>query len=185
MAKHFSFPTDEYVLIGKITKAHGIKGEVKIFSFSDQPKNIEQYRQLTLVSPAGELSQPYPVVRIRTGGKEAIAALEGITDRNGAEELCGYGILVLKDSLPKLDGDEFYLHELEGLRVVTEDGRAVGTVHSFFDNSAQDMLVVLDKGKEFLIPLIPSMIVKRDATEITIAPPPGLLDINSGDKDRE
>ncbi len=184
MTKRFSFPADKYVLIGKVTKAHGIKGEVKMLSFSDQPENIRQYRQLTLVSPAGELSPPCSVVRARTGGKEAIIALEGITDRNHAEKLAGYGVLVLKESLPELDGDEFYLHELEGLRVVTEDGRIIGTVHSFFDNSAQDILVVLNKGEEFLIPLIPGMIVKRDATEIIIAPPPGLLDINTGAQDK-
>ena len=182
MTKSFSFPTDKYVLIGKITKAHGIKGEVKVLSFSDQPQNIEQYKELILVSDQGGLSPPFPVIRSRTGTKEAIVSLKGVTDRSDAEDLSGYGILVPKDALPKLTGDDFYLHELEGLQVVTKEGRVLGKVHSFFDNGAQDIIVVQGEGEEYLIPLIPGIIVQRNESELTIAPAPGLLEMNSSDK---
>ncbi len=181
MTKSFSFPTDEYVLIGKIAKAHGLKGEVKIISFSGQPQNIQQYRHLVLVTKQGRLSPPYPVTKSRVGNKEAIVLLDGVTDRSSAEELCQCGVLVRKKELPQLHGEEFYLHELEGLRVTTDEGRLLGRVHSFLDNGAQDILVVRAGGEEFLIPLIPGMIVERNAEEIIIAPPPGLIDINSGE----
>ncbi len=182
MTDRFSFPTDKYVLIGKITKAHGLKGEVKISSFSGQPQNIKQYRQLVLISEQGEITAPFTVASSRAGNKEAIVVIEGITDRNHAEDLCGYGVLVRKDELPQLHGDEFYLHELEGLRVTCEDGHYLGRVHSFLDNGAQDILVVREGKNEFLIPLIPSMIVERNKEGMIIAPPPGLIDMNSGEK---
>lgn len=179
MTKSFSFPTDTYVLIGKIGKAHGLKGEVKLISFSDQPQNIEQYRHLVLVTEQGKLSPPYPVVKARTGAKEVIVALQGVTDRTDAEQLCGCGVLVAKEELPKLHEDEFYLHELEGLHVTTDDGRFLGRVQSFLYNGVQDILVVGTGNEEFLIPLIPGMIVERNEEGMVIAPPPGLLEMNS------
>ena len=107
--------------------------------------------------------------------------LKGVTDRTDAEKLCGQGVLVHKEDLPTLDADEFYLHELEGLQVETEEGQVLGRVESFFNNGVQDILVVGTGKNEFLIPLIPGMISKRNEKGLTIAPPPGLLDINSGD----
>jgi 16S rRNA processing protein RimM len=182
MIDSFSFPTDEYVLIGKITKAHGLKGEVKIISFSGQPQNISQYQYLVLVSEQGQLTAPFTVVRSRVGNKEAIIVIEGINDRNQAEGLCGYGVLVRKSELPQLNGDEFYLHELQGLHVTTLKGDSLGTVQSFLDNGAQDILVIKKENDEFLIPLIPGMIVERNKEGMIIAPPPGLIDINCNEK---
>ena len=182
MADSFSFPMDKYVLIGKITKAHGLKGEVKILSFSGQPQNIKRYRQLVLVSEQGRLTPPFTVTKVRVAKKEAIVVIEEINDRTQAEKFCGYGILVRKDELPQLSGDEFYLHELEGLQVTTDQGRHLGRVEAFLDNGAQDLLVVRKEKDEFLIPLIPGMIVERNKEAMIISPPPGLVDINSGEK---
>lgn len=181
MAGNYSFPTADYVLIGKVTKAHGIKGELKMVAFSGELQSITQHNKLLLVSRQGKMSPLFDVVRARTGNKEAIVQLKGVTDRNSAEELCGLGILVSKDALPKLQGDEFYLHELEGLQVKTEDGAILGKIDSFFYNGVQDILVI-NKGKdEILIPLIPGMITEQDENSLTIAPPPGLLTLNSGE----
>ncbi len=181
MAESFSYPADEYVLIGQVTKAHGIKGELKIMAFSGQLQSITQHKSLILVSRQGLISPPFNVLRSRIGNKEAIVHLKGVSDRNHAEKLCKHGVLVHKDDLPILAADELYLHELEGLQVKTVEGQVLGRVESFFSNGVQDILVVGTGEKEFLIPLIPGMISKRNETCVTIAPPPGLLDINSGD----
>ena len=180
MAESFSYPADEYVLIGQVTKAHGIKGELKIIAFSGQLQSITQHKSLILVSRQGQITPAFKVVRSRSGNKEAIVHLKGVSDRNDAEKLCKHGVLVHKDDLPILGADELYLHELEGLQVKTEEGQVLGKVESFFSNGVQDILVVGTGEKEFLIPLIPGMISKRNETCVTIAPPPGLLDMNSG-----
>ncbi len=182
MADSFSYPADEYVLIGQVTKAHGIKGELKIMAFSGQLQSITQHNSLILVSRQGQISPAFKVVRSRIGNKEAIVHLKGVSDRNDAEKLCKHGVLVHKDDLPILAADELYLHELEGLQVKTEEGQVLGRIESFFSNGVQDILVVGTGKKEFLIPLIPGMISKRNEKCVTIAPPPGLLDINSGDR---
>jgi 16S rRNA processing protein RimM len=181
MADTFLFDTEKFVLIAVVSKAHGIKGELKLYAFSGQALSVTQHRKLFLVSRQGELSPLFEVVRSRPGNKEVIVQLKGVNDRNDAEKLCGFGVLIQKNALPKLENDTFYLHELEGLQVKTEAGDIVGTVKSFFNNGMQDLLVIQNGKNEVMIPLIPGIITKRDKTWLTIAPPPGLLEINSGD----
>ena len=181
MADGFSYPTDEYVLIGKITKAHGIKGELKLIAFSGQPESITRHKAFILVSRQGKLSSTLNVVRSRPGSRSVIVQFEGISNRNDAEKLCGFGVLVHKEDLPVLQDDEFYLYELEGLQVLTEKKEVIGNVESFFSNGMQDILVVRDGKNEFLIPLIPGLIRERNENSMVIAPPPGLLDINRSD----
>ena len=179
MTDDFHYPADSFILIGKVIVPHGLKGEIKIFSFAGQPENIQHYKKLILVSPSGKLSQPYSVEKCRVKGKSAIVHLASISDRNSAEAITGMGVLILKEDLPQPGEDEFYLSQLEGLTVVTVDGLSLGTVTSIMSNGAQDLLVVQDKDEEYLIPILDSIIIQRDAEKIVIAPPPGLLEINS------
>ena len=181
MADSFPFEAAKYVLIGKVTKAHGIKGELKIRAYSDEPQSITRHKELTLVSREGLLYPVFHVVRARIGNKEAIVSLKGVDNRNHSEKLCGMGVLVNKNDLPDLDGEEFYLHELEGVRVQTKEGKVIGRVEAFFNNGVHDLLVVKSGRDEILIPLIPGMIVERNTSRLIIAPPPGLIDINFGE----
>ena len=89
--------------------------------------------------------------------------------------------MILKEDLPQPGKDEFYLYPMVGLPVVTTQGRRLGTVINIFSNGAQDLLVVQDKDEEYLIPILDSIIIQHDAEKIVIEPPPGLLEINSGD----
>ncbi len=179
MADKLSFEAEKYVLVGKVTKAHGIKGELKVRSFSGQLDSITRHNRLLLVSRQNSEPKPYKVERARTANKEALVLLEGVDNRNRAEEFCGLEVLAYKDDLPALAADEFYLHELEGLLVQTEDGTEIGTIDAFFNNGGHDILVVVSGKKETLIPLVPGMITARDDNKVTIAPPPGLLDVNA------
>lgn len=182
MADSFPFEAEKYVLVGKVTKAHGIKGELKIRAYSDEPQSITRHKELTLVSREGLIHPVFHVVRARSGNKEVIVSLKEVNDRSHSEKLCDMGVLVYKDDLPDLDADEFYLHELEGLQVQTEEGEILGQVESFFNNGMYDLLVVNSGKNEVLIPLIPGMITERNTSCLIIAPPPGLIDINSGER---
>lgn len=181
MVEEFSYPSDEFLLIGKIAGAHGLKGEVRIFSLSGQPENLRHYPKLTLVAAAGELSRPYAVEGCRVQGKMAVARLHSVHDRTRAESLAGMGVLVHKQDLPLPGNDEFYLYQLEGLPVFTTQGERLGVVTQIFSNGAQELLVVRDAGKEYLIPVLDSIVVSHDSEKIVVDPPPGLLQINSGD----
>lgn len=181
MNDDFPYPTETHLLIGKIIEPHGLKGEVKIYSFAGQPENFQHYKKLVLLTASGGLTPPYAAEKCRVKGKTAIVKLTSVNDRSSAEAITGMGVLILKEDLPQPGNDEFYLYQMEGLLVLTEDGRKLGTVTNIFSNGAQDLLVVQDNNKEYLIPILDAIIVYRDAEKIVIAPPPGLLEINSGD----
>lgn len=183
MVDDFPYSSEKYLLIGKVVEPHGLKGEIKIFSFSGQPENIQQYPKLVLVTPSGRLTQPYTVEKCREKGKAVIVRLNSVKDRNGAEALTGMGVLISKEDLPQPGKDEFYLYQLEGLPVFTVQGDRLGIVAHIFSNGAQDLLVVQDGKNEYLIPVLDSIVVRHDSEKIVIDAPPGLLEINRGDKD--
>jgi 16S rRNA processing protein RimM len=180
MTDTFSFPTDRYVLIGKVGKAHGLQGEVKLYLYSGQPENVRSYSRLVLVSTAGGLSACLKILTCRLQRKTAIIRLESITNRESAEQMAGMGVLLDKEDLPKGNEGESYWYQYDGLPVKTREGRPLGRVTKIFSNGAQDILVVREGSQEYLIPILDTIIVRHTSEEIIIAPPPGLLEINSG-----
>jgi 16S rRNA processing protein RimM len=183
MTKDYSYPADEYVLLGKITKAHGLRGEVKIFSFSGQPENFSEYKEIVLVNTSGKLSLPLAIEALRIHGKTAIVKLTSVNSRELAEKIEGRGVLLSKNLLPETAEDEYYWYRYEGKLVVDLSGLTIGRVESLFSNGAQDVLVVKSGNEEILIPVTKSIIVSETAEEIIVDPPPGLLDLTneSGD----
>jgi len=177
MTEEYLYPTDKYVLLGKITKAQGLRGEVKIFSFSGQPENFLGYRELVLVSKTGTISSPLAVENTRIQGKSVIVKLASVTNRNQAEEIEGKGVLIAKDLLPEPAADEYYWYRYEGKLVRDLDGRNIGRVESLFNNGAQDILVVKSAKEEILIPITKSILVRETDEELIVNTPPGLLDL--------
>lgn len=183
---------DQFVSVGKVTKAHGIKGEIKVFAYSEVPEDFQQYRVLTLVPERSESTAykrefsgrgsmvEYSVVRCRTKGKAAILILDGVGSRDEAEALCGSEIWVEKNTLQPLESDEYYWHDMLGLRVVSDDGMELGTVQNLFATGAHDVLVVKGRGREYLIPAKKEFVVSvdRGTQTLVVCPPPGLLEIN-------
>lgn len=183
MTEDYSYPTDKYVLLGKVAKAHGLRGEVKIFSFSGQPENFCGYKEVILVNSSGNLSPAFTVEKFRVQGKTVIVRLASVNSRDKAEEIEGMGVLLAKNLLPDTTEDEFYWYEYEGKLVSDQNGRTIGRVQSLFNNGAQDIMVVKSAKGEFLIPVTKSIIVRETTEELIVNPPPGLLDLNneSGD----
>lgn len=177
MTEEYPYPTDKYVLLGKITKAQGLRGEVKVFSFSGQPENFQGYEELVLVSKTGTISPPLAVENLRIQGKTVIVKLASITNRTQAEKVEGRGVLLVKDLLPEPAGDEYYWYRYEGKLVRDLNGRNIGRVESLFNNGAQDILVVKSGKEEILIPITKSIVVREIAEELIVDPPPGLLDL--------
>lgn len=182
----FPFDPETYLLIGKVTKAHGLRGELKVYPFSQQPENFKQYKEVFLVHENGKMSPPLAVRKSRQQGNLVIALLDSVSDRTAAEMVVGMGILVLKSAVKPVGQDEFLWFQLIGLPVKTEDGTLCGTVEDIFSNGAQDLLVVHNGDAEYLIPILEDFIVRHDEHEVVIAPPPGLLEINArGDEGKD
>ncbi len=179
MAKDFSYPADEYVLLGKIAKAQGLRGEVKIFSFSGQPENFCGYKEIVLVDSSGKLSPPLAVLKFRVQGKFAIVQLASVDSRNLAEEIESRGVLLAKSLLPDTADGEYYWYQYEGKLVIDQNGHTIGRVESLFSNGAQDIMIVKSGEEEILIPITKSIIVQETAEELIVDLPPGLLDITN------
>ncbi len=183
MAVEYSFPAGKYVLLGKVAKAHGLRGEIKIISFSGEPENFHRYKEVVLVDRSGNLILNLAVENVRTQGKTAITKLASVNSRERAEEIEGMGVLLAKDLLPEIAEDEYYWYQYQGKLVLDLHGQAIGKVENLFSNGAQDILVVRSGVKEILIPITKSILVRETAEELIIDPPPGLLNLTdeSGD----
>ncbi len=179
MLNDYVFPTDTFLLIGKVTKAHGMKGEVKIIFFSGQPENMSQYQEVVLVDSRGNLTSALAVDRSRKQGKIGIVQLATITDRNKAEAVEGMGVLLERKFLPPLADNEFYWHQYISKIVLDLEGRVIGTVDNIFSNGAQDIMAIKSGKDEILVPISRSIIVNDSGDKIIIDPPPGLLELNS------
>src|SRR3990172_3637006 len=113
-------PRDQ-VLVGVIVGAHGIKGEVKLKSFTSEPFSICRYGPLQSSS-----RQNFEITKLKTAKYDFIASLKGVADRNAAEALKGTELYIARPKLPKLKTHETYAHDLMGLDVVLENGSKLG-----------------------------------------------------------
>jgi len=166
--------------VGKIIKAHGIKGELKVIVYNQDVSQFAAYRQVYLPKKFG--FSLYPVKKVRGHGRYVLLTLEGVEDRTSAENLIGLEIFIDKRSLPPLQDGEYYWYQLYGLRVVTKEGKDVGTIRYIFNNGAHDIYVVKnnkDDG-EILIPATDEIILDIDLEQgiMKIDPLPGLIEAN-------
>lgn len=182
MKQKYSFPEEQFIHIGSVTKAQGLNGEVAIAPLSGQPESFEAYTTLVLVDESGTLSPELTVDKLRIHKGKAIVKFDRVTDRTFAENIVGMGVLLAQKDLPPSEDDEYYWHEIIGLTVITEEGRYVGKVMSLFSNGAQDVMVISDQDREYLVPLTDDIVLSQNDDEMIIQPPPGLLDINLGDE---
>ncbi|GAB4338551.1 MAG: ribosome maturation factor RimM [Desulfobulbaceae bacterium] len=170
---------DELVLLGKVTKPHGIRGEVKMYPYSGRPENFLQYREVLLGTEQDPQRIPYGIEKARVQGKQVLLKLEGCETRAQADSLAGMQVWLRKSDLPELNEDEFYLLELEGKRVVTTGGRQLGRVAAVLETAAHDILSIRDGRREYLVPVREGLVVRLGEDEVVLDVPPGLLDINS------
>lgn len=182
MQYDYQYPEDRYILIGTVTRAQGLHGEVSIHALSGQPGNFREYPRLFLVDSSGELSPELLVTAFRVQKGKAVIRFDRVTDRTHAEKLAGMGVLLAKADLPELADDEFYYHQLTGLPVRTTAGQSLGTIHTVFSNGAQDVMMIIGDDNEYLVPLTAGMITEQNSEEVVIDPPPGLLEINTDDE---
>jgi 16S rRNA processing protein RimM len=141
MAENGSKPDDGrpgLILLGRIAGAQGLKGEVKINSFTADPEAIAAYGPLT--SPDG---RQFVIERVRhLKGGAVVAVLEGVRDRGAAEALHGAELYAARDQLPDADEDEWYYEDLVGLKAVSPEGDEVGKVVSVQNFGAGDLLEI-------------------------------------------
>ena len=140
------------VLLGAVSGAVGVRGDVKLQSWTEPRAQIFRYQPWTLRDAAG-VERELSGARGKASGKHLVATLPGVEDRGEVEARRGQEIFVPRSALPPPSAGEFYWVDLEGLRVVNLDGTDFGTVSHLFSTGANDVLVARGD-RERLIPFV-------------------------------
>ena len=171
----------ETIVVGRIGKPHGIRGELSVEPRTDEPeRRFAVGAQLRTQNERPGASGParLTVAGTRWHSGRLLVRFEEIGDRNLAEEARGT-LLVIDldpDERPE-DPEEFYDHQLVGLSVVTTDGRTIGTLKEIVHGTAQDLLVISTDGPERLVPFVAELVPEVDLAgrRVVVADRPGLL----------
>lgn len=150
------------VVLGKIVGAFGVKGWVKIYSDTRPRKQIFEYSPW-LLDKQGEHSEVV-ILEGSEQGKGLVARLKGIDDRNAAENLIGSVISYPQEKLPEPATGEYYWSQLEGVRVVNQEGIELGSVNYLFETGANDVMVVKGERKH-LIPFTKDAVLDVDLAQ--------------------
>ncbi|MGI6190917.1 MAG: ribosome maturation factor RimM [Eubacterium sp.] len=154
----------EKILIGKITSAVGLKGEMKVYSYASSPQRFQSLERVWIDK------DEYPLERSRTQKNMAVLKVSGVDDRDAAERMRGRSVFMSDEDLEELEEGAYYIRDLIGLNVVNEDTEEViGTVKDILTDRPQDIYVIrLEDGGEAMIPGVKSFIHDVDLKKKTI-----------------
>jgi 16S rRNA processing protein RimM len=171
---------NEMAAVGRIARAHGIRGQVIVNPETDFPEERFRPGAELFVERAGVVERLI-VVTARFHRERPVIGVEGVETMTDAERLAGLELRVQVDRLAALPPETFYRHDLIGCRVETAGGELVGTVRDVEGAMAGSRLVVDAPEGEVLIPLVAPIctLVDPRAKRIVIDPPPGLIDANA------
>lgn len=177
---------DDMVLVGRIARAQGHRGQVIVDSATDFPE--ERYKPgSTVYVRRGESVDPLIITASRMHQGRPVIAIEGVDTMNAAEDLAGSELRIAIDALQPLPPGMFYEHDLIGCAVDTTEGLAIGVVTKVEGGGEGSRLVVQGSGAdEILIPMTEAIVTGIDlkARRIVVQPPDGLLDVNVSRKQR-
>jgi 16S rRNA processing protein RimM len=163
------------VLLGEIGAAQGLKGEVRLRSYTQDPAAIAGYGTLE-----DEQGRAIEIERVRVTPNALIAHIKGVTTREGAEALTHTKLSIERARLPEREEDEWYHLDLIGLTVVRQDGEKIGSVVGVHNFGAGDLIEIdpVSGGATVLVPFTRDTVPEVDVEggRITIAPPEGLFD---------
>jgi len=172
----------EWIELGRVLGAHGLRGEIRVRCFADDPDILLVVPSLRLVSEGEAAGERSFAVRAARGGAkpgEVLILLEGISDRDAAQALRGLVVVGAVEDLPALGEGEYYGYQLVGCRVESLEGLAIGVVLDLWDAGGHQLLVVRDdQGRQVLIPTAAAILqeIDLDAQVLRVDAIPGLLE---------
>jgi 16S rRNA processing protein RimM len=171
-------PDQGFIVVGKVLKAQGLKGDIYVHVFSNETSWLKGLTHFSLIAQ----SRPTLLMnceRSRRHKQGVVIKPKEIIDRNQSEALKGYFLQIPESLLTTTDnGDDFYLREILNFKVKDKDMNELGEIIGFSTNTAQDLAVLLRDQKEYQIPLVDHWILKvhRQEKWLVMDLPPGLLD---------
>jgi 16S rRNA processing protein RimM len=168
--------SSELCLIGKIVGPHGIAGGMRVQSYSDVPGRFESLKSVLVQNGSGAAVR-YTIAKAAVTGAKVVVFFEGISTRDKAEMMRGADLLIEADEMAPPPSGKYYVHELIGCTVVTEDKQHIGVVKDVMLLPANDIYVVDAGGREVLVPAVPDFVSAVDikARCVTIKLVDGLM----------
>ncbi|HEY6024414.1 MAG TPA: ribosome maturation factor RimM [Pseudolabrys sp.] len=160
------------ICVARIGAAHGVRGEVKLWSFTEDPAAVASYGPLE----TQDGTRRFEIEALRPAKDHFVARIAGIDDRDAAERLRNLELYIARARLPKIDEDDTFYHaDLIGLDVVTPDGTQVGTVRALHNFGAGDIIeiVPVGSGEPLMLPFNETTVPKVDlaAKQIVVVRP--------------
>lgn len=165
---------DNIIKIGKITAAVGIKGEVRVYPYTDVPERFKQAKEIIVNGKAVK------VETARVMKNMAVVKLAGVNDRNAAEALQNTELFIERSKLWKMPEDTYFNDDLIGCTVLREDGSVLGTLTKVVANPGHDLYEIeKEDGKSFLLPAVKEFVLKVDieTKQLTVHLIEGLEDL--------
>ena len=153
-------PQSRLVVMGRVLGPFGVKGWVKIQTFTERPDSLAQYPAWWV--RVGERWREIEWEESERHGQHFVARMRGVVDRDEAAHFSGAQIAISRDAMPEAGEGEIYREDLLGLKVVNLAGEELGAVKEIFENGAHDILRVAWTGGERLLPYIPSVVIGID-----------------------
>ncbi len=168
---------EDWLRVGVIASTHGIRGEVKVFPTTDDPARFKWLKDVILVTKRENI--PLEVTGVKFFKQFAILKFKGIDNINDIEMYKGCDLMVTRENAVPLEEDEYYIADLIGLKVVTDEGKTLGKLKEVLQTGANDVYVVeTSAGKEVLLPVIRECVldINLGTGVVTVHVMAGLLD---------
>jgi len=151
-------PEPEFLAIGRVARPFGVQGELKVALLTEHPEQLDRLHTIYL----GPAIEPWTVKRVRLHGETALFKLVGCDDRTTADTLRGMLVQITRADAVPLEDDEYYEHQIIGMRVIQDNGTDLGQVKEIIYTGANDVYVVAGPTGELLLPAIQSVILEID-----------------------
>ena len=151
-----------WVTLGEVTKVRGLKGELVVLPWSDK---LNRFAELVEVYLGEENPQGFKVKEARSHKGKVLLQLKGIETPQQAQVWVGSLVQMPAERLPVLSSDEFYVHELIGMEVYTEDGEKIGQIKEIISNPGNDIFQINKEGKEYYLPATKKAVLKVKLAE--------------------
>lgn len=169
---------EKLLLIGKIVKPHGLRGNVKIISYAESVSTYDMLKTIYMKDVNGAIQPLHINKAVSTGKGMVILALDEIEDLDRAEAMRGLELFIDQKELDEPGEDEYYQHDLIGLEVFTVEGSNLGVIKEILPTGSNDILVVKKGKTEHLIPAIKDVVIKVSLNDgkVVIKPLEGMLE---------
>jgi len=153
---------EDFILIGKVLKPHGIKGDLRVRYFNPDLSFFLNYRHIYLKDNKRGILRRFEVREVNIREKAIIISLEGIRDRDAAQRWAGSEVLIHRQDLPPLEEDEYYWEDIIGLKVYSVEGEYLGEVVNILPTGSNDVYEVRGPKGEMMLPAVSDVIKQID-----------------------